>query len=298
MALNTRIVERDPRELRLLEVNARYFRKEQYDVLVKNIQKDGALTSVPLVYPADGDLVISGNHRVQASIDAGLTKIPVMEVLDEQSRDELIARQLSHNAINGEDDPATLKALYDQIEDVDWRDYSGLDDKTLELMSQVDVSGLAEANLEFAAVHLIFLPEELERARAALKAAEDLVGNDEKWLAARKDYATTLDALLTARDSYRIGNVATAFGVLIDVFENNLTATMDGFVGPDGEATRNGWAPLEVVLGTRLVPADVAAVLNKAIDRLVKVGDVPTDTRWKALEYLAANFLAEPEMGA
>jgi hypothetical protein len=218
-----------------------------------------------------------------------------MDVLDEQSRDELIARQLSHNAIAGEDDPATLKALYDQIEDVDWRDYSGLDDKTLELMSQVDVSGLAEANLEFAAVHLIFLPEELERARAALKAAEDLVGNDEKWLAARKDYATTLDALLTARDSYRIGNVATAFGVLLDVFEGNLTATMDGFIGADGEATRNGWAPLEVVLGTRLVPADVASVLNKAIDRLVKTGDVPAETRWRALELMAAEFLAGPD---
>lgn len=298
MALNTRFREVDPRSLRLLEVNARYLRKEQFDVLVKNIKRDGALTSVPLVYPHDNDLVISGNHRVMASIEAGLEKITVMDVLDEQSRDELIARQLSHNAIAGEDDPATLKALYDQIEDVDWRDYSGLDDRTLELMSQVDVSGLAEANLEFAAVHLIFLPEELERARSALKAAEDLVGRDEKWLAARKDYQTTLDALLTARDSYRIGNVATAFGVLIDVFEGNLTATMDGFIGADGEATRTGWAPLEVVLGTRLIPADAAAVLNKAIDRLVKVGDVPADNRWKALEYLAADFLAQPDMGA
>lgn len=70
-------------------------------------------------------------------MEVGLTEIDCMLIDDPQQKDELIARQLSHNSIVSQDDPATLKALYDQIEDVDWRAYSGLDDDSLGLLAEV-----------------------------------------------------------------------------------------------------------------------------------------------------------------
>jgi hypothetical protein len=297
MPLNIRLRQVDPRTLKLLDVNARFFPKETYDTLVRNVKRDGALTSVPLVYPADADLVLSGNHRVMAAVEANLPTITVMDVLDEQSRDELIARQLSHNAIVGQDDPATLKALYDQIEDVDWRDYSGLDDKALDLMTDADLSSLSEANLDFAVVQLVFLPAELDRAREALDNAHAMITADERWLARFGDYEKTLDALQSAHLAWRVGNVATAFGGILDVFEAHLTDLAAGFLDGTGEPARDGPAPLEAVLGTRVIPTDAAAVLNRAIEKMIRAGDVPADNRVRALELLAANYLAEPDMG-
>ncbi|MBC9003860.1 ParB N-terminal domain-containing protein [Micromonospora aurantiaca] len=288
-----------PQDLTLLEVNARYMRKEQYDRLVANIKRDGCLTSVPLVWhDVDNDrkVVLSGNHRVTASIDAGLTEITVMVVQQKLSRARQVALQLSHNAIAGEDDPATLKQLYEELDDVDWRAYSGLDDKQLDLLAQVDLEGLSEANLDFATVQLVFLPHELEAARASFDEVRKLTQADARWLAGYGDYESTLDALATAQGAHNVGNVATALGLILAVFERHLGELRDGVWldeesgEPIGHAHR--LVPIETVLETRSMPADAAAVLHRAVDKLVRSGEVPADQRWRALELLAADYLA------
>ena len=71
--INTRIIEIDPRELKLLKMNARFMRHEEFQRLVANVKKDGQLTSAPFAAldPADGKYeVLSGNHRVQAAVSA------------------------------------------------------------------------------------------------------------------------------------------------------------------------------------------------------------------------------------
>jgi hypothetical protein len=117
-------------------------RHEQFQRLVANIREDGHLTSTPLVWhDADSGrrIVLSGNHPTKAAIEAGLSTIFWLEVTDPLPRQKQIALQLSHNAITGEDDPATVKALYEELEDVSMRLYSGLDDKTLDLLDEVSV---------------------------------------------------------------------------------------------------------------------------------------------------------------
>lgn len=148
--LNPRMETRDPRSLTLLEVNAHFMTKEKFDALVDNVRRDGVLTSVPLVYsdPDTGvETVLSGNHRTKASIEAGLQEIPVLVINEKLSRQQQIAIQLSHNSIFGEDDPDTLSMLYEELDDVDWRSYSGLDDKVLDLLDDPSAVPFAEANL-------------------------------------------------------------------------------------------------------------------------------------------------------
>ncbi|MFU8849400.1 ParB N-terminal domain-containing protein [Micromonospora sp. SL1-18] len=299
LPLDPRLMTVRPQDLTLLEVNARYMRKEQYDRLVANIKRDGCLTSVPLVWhDVDNDrkVVLSGNHRVTASIDAGLAEITVMVVQQKLSRARQVALQLSHNAIAGEDDPATLKQLYEELDDVDWRAYSGLDDKQLDLLAQVDLEGLSEANLDFATVQLVFLPHELEAARASFDEARKLTQADARWLAGYGDYESTLDALATAHGAHNVGNVATALGLILAVFERHLGELRDGVWLDEESGESIGHAgrlvPIETVLETRSMPADAAAVLHRAVDKLVRTGEVPADQRWRALELLAADYLA------
>ena len=189
-------LEIDPREIKLLELNARYMRHEEFKQLVDNIRRDGQLSSTPfLCKEADGKyLCLSGNHRTKAAIEAGLDKIFCLATDDELTQDQKIAIQLSQNAISGQDDPATLKLLYESILDTEMKKYSGLDDKTLELLEKINSTSIAEANLDFKTVQIVFLPDELEAAKKSIdKVKEAAKTADESWLAKKSDYENWLD---------------------------------------------------------------------------------------------------------
>ena len=114
--------------------NARSMPPATYKRLVDNIRQDGVLTSTPLVGRMAGDerlFVLSGNHRVAAAIDAGLEEAACITILDPIPRDRFSAIQLSHNAIEGEDDTSILEELYG-ILDLDLKAYSGLTDDDFE----------------------------------------------------------------------------------------------------------------------------------------------------------------------
>ncbi|WP_236244264.1 ParB/Srx family N-terminal domain-containing protein [Streptomyces sp. CC210A] len=294
--LKPRMVEGDPRELTLLDVNARFMRHEQFQRLVTNIRDDGALTSTPLVWndtETGRRIVLSGNHRTKAAIEAGLERIWWMEIAEPLPRQRQIALQLAHNAITGEDDPATLKALYEELEDVSMRLYSGLDDKTLELLDEVTVPSLAEANLDFATVQIVFLPDEKEAAEKALEAARKAASADARWLTRIDQYDSVLDTLDTTKGAHNIGNVAAAFAIILAIVERHLGELAEGWYDPHEQtATRKGTAPIETVLATRTMPADAAAVVQQAIDRMERDGDIETGQRWRALELWAADYLA------
>ncbi|MFJ3274036.1 ParB N-terminal domain-containing protein [Streptomyces sp. NPDC086776] len=294
-ALRPRLVRRDPSSLQLLPVNARFMRKEEYDRLVENVRRDGCLTSVPLVYGGgeyeEGrELVLSGNHRTMAAVDAGVDTIDVMLIEEHLDEQQLIAIQLSHNSIAGEDDPATLKQLYEQLDDVDWRAYSGLDDDQLQLLAEVSPEGLSEANLDFATVSLVFLPLELEAAREAFDQAR--LGQDASWLAARADYEQTLDTLASTHAAHKVGNVATALHAILTIVENHLTDLQAGYQSPDGTPLHSGTVGLETVLGARSLPAPAAVTINKAIAAAEGRGEIEQGQGWRLLERLAGEYLS------
>ncbi|MFF1834213.1 ParB N-terminal domain-containing protein [Streptomyces sp. NPDC058231] len=296
-ALRPRLVRRDPSSLQLLPVNARFMRKEEYDRLVENVRRDGCLTSVPLVYGGgeydEGrELVLSGNHRTMAAVDAGVDTIDVMLIEEHLDEQQLIAIQLSHNSIAGEDDPATLKQLYEQLDDVDWRAYSGLDDDQLQLLAEVSPEGLSEANLDFATVSLVFLPLELEAAREAFDQAR--LGQDASWLAARADYEQTLDTLASTHAAHKVGNVATALHAILTIVENHLTDLQAGYQSPDGTPLHSGTVGLETVLGARSLPAPAAVTINKAISAAEGRGEIEQGQGWRLLERLAGEYLSGP----
>lgn len=286
----------DPRSLTLLEVNARFMRHEQYQQLVSNIKRDGALTSTPFVWrrPDGAGEVLSGNHRVQAAVDAGLEEIVWLESDDESllQRANRIAVQLSHNAIAGEDDPALLAQLYSEIDDMELRAYAGLDDRQLELLAEVSVDNLAEPNLDYQTLSLMFLPADADKIVAAFEEAQTMVGKaDHRWLARYEDHIRLLDAVSITAKAHDIRNEAAALTYVLDVFERHRDDLAEGYTDDDGQADGNRWVPLSTVVGVDQIPAPVAVLLNQAIDRMVGAGDVSKKARWQAFELLAADFL-------
>lgn len=207
----------------LLAKNARFMPAEQYRRLVENIKRDGALTSVPFaIKNGDRYQVLSGNHRVQAAKDAGLTEIPILYTDQQLTHQQQVAIQLSHNAIVGQDDLAILRELYDEINDVVLKEYSGLDDVTLGKMEPPSLDPLSEKGLEYRIVSIAFLPDEAERAEALFaKVLEQALG-DRTWINRRADYDRMLDLLTVAKEQAGVKNTATAFGLLLDLAERHL----------------------------------------------------------------------------
>lgn len=279
-------------DLKRQDVNARFMRSDTFRQLVANLQRDGSLTSVPLVRPdGDGHRILSGHHRVAAAIEAGIETAECMILDEEITRQQEVALVLSHNSLAGEDDPATLKALYEELDETEWMDYSGLDDRTLELLDEVSTEGLSEANLSFSTVNLVFLPHEKEAAEEALFEAKKQHGVSDVWMAGVAQYEPTLAALETVRGSYAIGNVATALGIVLGVFENHLTELADGWVDRSGAPRRKKPVPMETVFGTRLVDSPVAAKIRAAVKHAEKAGELPEGDPWAFIGYLADTYL-------
>ncbi len=287
--MEAEIITIDPRKLKLLELNARYMPHHTYARLVENVRRDRRLTSVPFcaaadVYDADDAVrfdedgtaiyeVLSGNHRVMAAIDAGLTEIFVMVTQEPLSREQRTAIQLSHNAIDGEDDPAILKQLYDSL-GIDWRQYSGLDDKTLALLEKVTTESLSEANLEFRQLSFVFLPEELDQVRSFFDGIKQLMHGDEVWLARWRDYDRLLDTLDDAGAAYNVKNTATILMLLLDIVERHITDLADGYDDGSDKPRHKGLVPIASVMGSTKLAAATATRLKRYVERRMAAGAV------------------------
>ena len=295
--MKTRVVKMDPKTLKLLELNARYMRHETFQRLVANVKTDEALTQIPFAcLDPDGKyLVLSGNHRVKASMEAGLLEIDVQITDEDLPPARRLAIQLSHNAITGEDDPTILKQLYEAIADVDAKLYSGLDDKTLALLAaSPDLDSLSEPNLNFQVLSMAFLPDELDAFKLAIKDAAVLLTGDDRLAVRLADYDAFMNAVLQAGQAANVQNAATSLMVMLDVFNRHKLTLRDEWLDDTGGAKHDGWVPLSSIFGRDTVPAKAAAVIARAVDRMADQGVITKGNLWQALEFWAADSLAGP----
>lgn len=154
-----KIAEVQLSDIKLVEKNAHFMSNDTFTSLVNNIKRDGQLSSVPFcVRHEDGKFtVMSGNHRIQAAKMAGLTSVYVMYVEEaETTRDWLLATQLSHNSIVGQDDAEILKQLLDEIVDVAMKEYAHISNEVLNAVKDIDYTVEMPSN-EVVPVTLMFI---------------------------------------------------------------------------------------------------------------------------------------------
>lgn len=202
-----------------VDKNAHYMSKRVYDQLVANVRKDGNLSSLPFCWQReDGQLVVlSGNHRVMAAQDAGIPLVLVLYTDARLTTAQQRAIQLSHNALVGQDNPTTLRELWQEIADLEMKVYSGLDDKLLETMGAVQVARINEAPLRFEELTILFLTPEVERIKDMLAR---LGAATKPRLAARcEDFDRFFEMLLQFKEAAGIVNTGTAVLAMMDIVE-------------------------------------------------------------------------------
>ncbi|QIU88270.1 ParB/RepB/Spo0J family partition protein [Yokenella regensburgei] len=210
-------------ELKLLEKNAHYMDPDEFTRLVNNIKNDGVLTSLPVVYRGT---VLSGNHRTQAAIKAGLEEADVIEIVSELSDDEQKAIQLSHNAIKGKDDSNILRELYDSINSLDLKLYSGLTDDDFKI-TDVEVQTLSFVQPTYEDMVIAFLPEE----KALFIEALEKIGKkakDRLIVAGRaSDFDLVFRAVIDAKSKLNIINTAEALKTIAELALQKLEEIPD-----------------------------------------------------------------------
>ena len=208
--LNVVIEKRKLSDLKPLKNNAHYMDKAEFDLLVSNIKKDGCLTSLPVIY--DGDIpgeIISGNHRVKAAMAAGIEEADVLSIKSELSKEQKIAIQLSHNSIKGKDDPNLLQALYESIEDLDFKYYSGVTDDDFKVQ-EVELVPLSQATVKPELVTLAFLPTDKQVFLDYCDKLKKLSDKQSVLVARAEDFDYFYNAVLMVKSEYGIINLAVA----------------------------------------------------------------------------------------
>ena len=218
--LETRIVRVALKDLRVLEghENARYMKAPQFKRLVENLVRDGVLTSTPLIYKG---VVRSGNHRVQAAIKAGIVDAECIELLGEYPEDRVLAIQLAHNAINGEDDPNILAKIWKPLS-FDEKRYSGLTDEIVGAVKPIDVKSLGLGGPQQEEITLLFLPEEAKTFVDLVARIEKKVRRPPVFAASRADFDKFFDTIVAVKTALNIHNTALAIGMMAQLANERL----------------------------------------------------------------------------
>jgi hypothetical protein len=206
--LETKIVRARLRDLRLLGKNARYMAEPEFNRLVDNLKRDGVLTSLPLVYRGE---VLSGNHRVQAAIKAGIEDADIIHITSELSEQQQRAIQLSHNALTGKDDPNILR--YEGLS-LDWQKYSAVYEEK--------ATTLGVPIAKYQELVIAFLPEDREAFFEFATALEKRFKKAHVLVGEGSQFDAFFDAILAVKDGRNISNTGTALRVMADVVTEQL----------------------------------------------------------------------------
>lgn len=210
-------------DLREQELNARTMPKAMMSQLAENIESSGFVESVPLCATIKGEKakqiwIVSGHHRVRGARAAGELYLLIL-LAENLTWDKVRSKQLSHNNIEGADDPEVVKQIFDLIDDVESRFRAFVDTKLFDAapepvrFTQVDVDFRDASRL----VLLAFLPTQWEHMAAALEGVFPKADPDHVVVAHIEEWEQWSDALRSIRKDLDIISVPTAVAMMADL---------------------------------------------------------------------------------
>jgi ParB-like chromosome segregation protein Spo0J len=271
-----------PSTLREQDVNARSMPKAMFERLAQTIARDKRLESLPLCAKTERGLeIISGHHRVRAATAAGISEMFVLVDVTGLTRSQIAAKQLAHNAIEGQDNEQLLAEIYRQIEDAESKLEAFVDSKLDIELPKVKIEEL-DVEMDFKTVLLIFLPrvkERFDRAVEYLRSSGQRL--DGVYIASDSDYAPLEKAVRKINQEYDVRVVADIIGKMADLA---LQASGVSVEGPER-------VHLKDLFGSTWIPKEAASVVRDAITKMLKAGDIGQTNRWQALEFMAAEYI-------
>ena len=168
-------------------LNANIMSETDFRKLCENIRISG-LSSAPACYKKkDGRYtIISGHHRIRACKELGWKEIGILYVEEDNlTKDEIIAIQLSHNSLHGEDDKNILKQLFSEIKSVDFKRFAHID------IDEIGASETASLSIiptkEVYTINVILYKDGIEYFEELFSEIKDYVGKSDVILLADQE---------------------------------------------------------------------------------------------------------------
>jgi len=205
------------RDIEEAELNAQEMNAKDFNRLVKNIKRDGSLTSTPLIMRQNGKSkyrCISGHHRIKAAIMAGILASPCM-IMDEVDESTRIRLQLAHNDIHGNPNENTVQILQQKLNDIDLTliEQQNIDEKIEELVE------VEYTPPQFRYINICLL-EESRNSLVDMIMSLDSKSNDVNWLIEKEQYESVAD-LLTLAFEKGFKTPGQAFGKFLEIIQEN-----------------------------------------------------------------------------
>jgi hypothetical protein len=217
-----------PSEVMEQEINARVMPPEMFKRLQKNMQSENRMESVIFgVKKKDSFTVISGHHRLRAAIAAGIKEILFLADTRDLPISKIRAKQIAHNAIDGEDDEETLKRMLEQIDNIDDLLESYVDPELVSIGEPQEIN-LDDISVEFPwrYISFVFLPHQSERFNELcdmLPDSEDLVG-----IVSMDVFDEFKDTLLRIGKADNIRSVGAIVSRMVDICHEYLNEKENG----------------------------------------------------------------------
>lgn len=203
------------RDIEESPVNAQEMHEKEFNRLVKNLKRDGVLTTAPLIMEQPNKnkyMCISGHHRIRAAIKAGIEGAIclVTEKLDDSTR---VRIQISHNDIHGEPNKDILAYLQTLLSGID---ISLVDTTGIELENSMQEQKIDIPDYQYINICLI---------RESRDKLVDIILHLEKsdainWLISKDEYEKIKDLLTYAFD-HGFKTPGQSFGKFLNIIENS-----------------------------------------------------------------------------
>ena len=206
------------------ELNANEMTGEDFAALCDNISKSG-LSSVPCCYKkANGRYVmISGHHRLRACKKNHFATLGILWCDEsELTQDEIIAIQLSHNSLHGQDNQSILKKLYEQIRSIDYKKFAHIN---IDEISPVSTDGISVYALKENFVFTIILyPNSFENLDELYGDIRDQAKKSDALILAHQEDNEMLLLKLQQEigNQYNIKSPTIAFAKLLELAKERL----------------------------------------------------------------------------
>lgn len=268
------------------DINARLMKDDMYKQLVTNIGKRGQLESLPFCVLTDRVEIVSGHHRTRAAKDAGIKELPVLLDISGLNRSQIASKQLSHNAINGFDDKATMREIAKIIDNVDDLLESFVAKDVLdEQMESINKVLTPQIEFDWKNVVFTFLPhqiEDMDRLIESLERAGEYV-----YFAPREEYDRFIDATSKVQKFANIKNMGATIHKMIDY--SNAELEEGGF---DEEME---YLTLASIFGNATVPKESGLMIKDVFKQISEEYGITKKQGWKIFEILAKDYIAKQE---
>lgn len=211
-----------------LEKNAHYMSKEVQDRLTENIKQDGFLSQLPFCMKRKEDgkyLFLSGNHRLKSAIKAGLEYILVLYV-DDISKDRQIGYALSHNSLVGKDDLQMLKEIYNEIESIEAREFSGLNGLKFIEVDKIPTASINDGDIELTEMKFLFVESRKHDVEGVLRELEkhDLTEVSALVYGSFEEY---IKVATQVKKVYDIKSNTVAFSKMVEICKEHIAKKLE-----------------------------------------------------------------------